>query len=284
MLSERHPAKLGYSRLDEARQPSQPTSATTDPSGLIGNWTNADPETRCLQGVRVAAQAGILSVGLDPAFGRPDETPTCPAIGYVERADASAFAAITAGGTRGGLDLRLEGNLNAGLLVLCCYKTWRDAGRSGCFSREYFSKRAASGTATGGDSLDPVEDPLFHGVDLPERLSPEALLGHWSNPDRHSRGLCDLWISPCAEDVVVSAVAHGHIVWGEATGRLYTDVVDGNAGGVAASARFDFGFVESTLQIREVKGVLVVASFARFETRAQRDPHFIREFFYRPGS
>lgn len=284
MLSERHPAKLGYSRIDEARPPGQSANATPDPYALIGNWTNAEPGTRCLRRVRVAEQAGALCVGLDPALGRLDETPSCPVVGYVERADTSAFVALTADASRGGLGLRLEGNLNGGLLVLCCYKTWRDVSRPGCFSREYFSKRAVLGTATGGDGPDPVEDPLFHGVDLPDRLSPEPLLGHWCNADRHSRGLCDVWISPCAEGVTVSAAAHGHIVWGEATGRLYADVVDGNVGGVAASARFDFGFAESTLQIREIKGVLVVASFARFETRAQRNSHFIREFFYRHRS
>ena len=82
----------------------------------------------------------------------------------------------------------------------------------------------------------------------------------------------------------MSAAAHGEITWGEATGSLYTDVVYGEVGGVAAYACFDFGFVVSSMQIREVKGVLVVASFSRFEDGAQRPPSFIREFFYRQGS
>ncbi len=282
-MSERHPAKLGYSRLDEQRLPSRSTGTTIDPSGLVGIWTNADHETCCLRGVHVEAQSGALSVGLDPAFGQPDEVPSCPAVGHVEASNATAFTAITAGCTRGGVDVRLEGNLNAGLLVLCCYKTWREASRPGCFSREYFSKRGDPRSATSGATRVAVEDPLFHGVDVPDVLTPETILGHWCNADGNSRGLRDLWISPCDEGVVVSAAAHGDIEWGEATGSLYTDVVYGNVGGVAAYARFDFGFVENSMQIRVVKGVLVVAGFSRFDDRAQREPRFIREFFYRQG-
>ncbi len=283
-MSERHPTKLGYSRLDEQRRPGRPAGTTIDPSGLVGIWTNADNETCCLRGVLVEAQSGALSVGLHPAFGQPDEVPSCPAVGHVEASDATAFTAITAGCMRGGVDVRLEGNLNAGLLVLCCYKTWREASRPGCFSREYFSKRGDPRSATSDATRVAVEDPLFHGVDVPDVLTPETILGHWCNADRHSRGLRDLWISPCEEGVVVSAAAHGDIEWGAATGSLYTDVVYGNVGGVAAYARFDFGFVKNSMQIREVKGVLVVASFSRFEDRAQREPSFIREFFYRHGS
>ncbi len=283
-MSERHPTTLGYFRLDQQHPASPPEGAAIDPSGLVGAWANADPKTCCLRGVRVAAQSAALSVGLDPAFGQPDEFPACAATGYVEAAGATAFSAIEAGCTHGGVDVRLQGNLNAGLLVLCCYKTWRDASRADCFSREYFSKRGDRRPATSDDSRASVEDPLFHGVDMPAVLTPETILGRWRNADRHARGLRDLWIAPCEEGVVVTAAAHGDIEWGEATGCLYTDVVYGKVGGVAAYARFNFGFAESSMQIREVKGVLVVASFSRFEDRAQHEPFFIREFFYRTGS
>ncbi len=282
-MSERHPTKLGYARLDEQQQPSRPAGTTIERSELVGTWTNADHETCGLRGVRVAAQSGALSVGLDPAFGQPDEFPWCPAVGHLEASDATAFIAITAGCTHGGVDLRLEGNLNAGLLVLCCYKTWCDARRPGCFSREYFSKRGDPRSATSDDTRVAVADPLFHGVDVPDVLTPETILGHWCNADRQSRGLRDLWIRPCEAGVVVSAAAHGDIERGPARASLYADVVYGTVAGVAAYARFDFGFVESSIQIREVKGVLVVASFSRFEDRAEREPCFIREFFYRHG-
>ena len=283
-MSERHPTKLGYFRLDQQYAASRPDGAAIDPSRLVGNWTNADRETCCLRGIQVEARSGGLSVYLDPACGTPDEFSCCASTGYIDSSEATVFSAFTTCCTRGGVDVRLEGNLNAGLLVLCCYKSWRDANRPGCFSREYFSKRGEPGSATGDDSRVAVEDPLFHGVEVPEVLTPENILGHWRNADRQARGLRDLRISPCEEGVVVSAAAHGDIEWGKATGRLYTDVVYGDVGGVAAYARFGFDFVESLMQIREVKGVLVVASFSRFEDQAQSNPVFTREFFYRTGS
>lgn len=280
-MSERHPTNLGYYRLDQQHVASRSEGAAIDPSGLVGNWTNADHETRCLRGVQLEARSGALSIRLDPACGEPAEFPWCAATGYIESSGATAFSAFTACCTRGGVDVRLEGNLNAGLLVLCCYKTRGDAKRPGCFSREYFSKRCEPGLAAGDDNRAAVEDPLFHGIEMPDVLTPETIVGHWRNADGHAKGLRDLWIIPCDEGVLVTAAAHGDIEWGEATGRLCTDIVYGNVGGVAGYARFDFDFVESSMQIREVKGVLVVASFSRFEDREKHHPTFVREFFYR---
>lgn len=283
-MTTRHPTELGYSRLSERTLPGRPCDPTMDPSALIGAWSNADHATLCLRGVRVDTRSGALSVNLDPVLGRPDEFPACPAEGFVDTADATAFAALTAECAHGDLDLRLEGNLNAGLLVLCCYKTWRDGSRPGCFSREYFSRQGGPSPSADVDDRVAVADPLFHGVDPPNALTAETLLGSWHNADRHALGLRALQLSPCDRGVAVAALAHGDIDWGRTTGELYADVVYGKVGSVAARARFDFGFVETSMQIRQVGGVLVVASYARFDDREQRRPSFIREFFYRDGS
>ena len=205
----------------------------------------------------------------------------CHGEGFVDAADATAFTALAAGCNHGNLDLRLEGNLNAGLLVLCCYKTWRDGSRPSCFSREYFSKQSGPWPTADVEGGSVVTDPLFHGVDVPNVLTPEPILGRWHNADRQARGLSDLSIGLDDEGIVVAATACGDIDWGQARGTLHVDIVYSKAGGVVAQARFDFGFAEVSMQIREVKGVLVTASFARFANPAQRKPTFVREFFYR---
>jgi hypothetical protein len=280
-MNDRQARTLGYSRLDERHQPKRSAAMTADPADLIGNWINADHETCCLRGVRVDRQSGALSVNLDPAFGNPKQFPSCASVGYLEGSDASAFTAMTAGCTSNGYEVRLEGNLNAGLLVLCCYKTWHEEKGGNCFSREYFAKADDAAAPGGGDTGITTEDPLFHGIDAPKRPAPGAIAGHWRNAERDSQGLNDLVIRACEGGVIVSAAAHGDIDWGDTVGRLYTDVVYGAIGGVAAQARFDFGFAECRMQIRLVGGALIVASYTRFGPEQQREPSFVREFFYR---
>ncbi|MEM7428898.1 MAG: hypothetical protein AAF441_22655 [Pseudomonadota bacterium] len=279
-MAGQNPGSIGYSRLSEQNRP-RGLAAALDASAICGTWFNADLGTPCLRSVVVTEAAGELQVDLVAAHGNPGDLPVCVGRGYIDNSGRPQFAALTATGSTGALDIRLEGNLNAGLLVLCCYTRHRDGSHPGCFSREYFTKAASPWSGYEADKNLPADQQLFHGVDLPDVPGTGSLTGRWLNADSGSDGLAELSIGSGGDGLEVQVTARGEIDWGQTTAPTYADVVYGSVGGAAASAHFQFGFAECHLQLRATKGVMVLASHTLFTPEQDRPPEFIREFFHK---
>jgi hypothetical protein len=68
--------------------------------------------------------------------------------------------------------------------------------------------------------------------------------------------------------------------WGAVTAEVFTDAAHSHRMR-AFRAIYDFGFMESLLQAKTEKGVLVIASFNRFKDGSGRASYFSREFMFR---
>jgi len=115
---------------------------------------------------------------------------------------------------------------------------------------------------------------------------PRAWLGNWVNTNNTTRGIVR----------VVLATPNGHLVmrafgagfpspcdWGEARAYPFaSDVCSTEVYGI--SAFYDFGFMETSLQMHEKQGVLVVAKWDRFKDGSGRSNRFSRDFFHRVDS
>lgn len=244
-----------------------------DPSALLGTWTNADSGTVCLNRVRIAPNGDGLAIRPGATHGSADSAPVLLALGYLGADGTDALQAVTADGH----GIRLEGNLNAGLLVLCCYSFARAPGRAGLFSREYFARTAAPlgrdtpGGETGG--------ALFHGIDPPTAPGTGALEGQWRNADSNAGVLAGLEIARDGKHLAIRARPRSGAAWRAARAEIFTDVIYGTVSGAAARARLDAGRATIDIQVRETKGVLVIAHYSRPADDAP--PRFDREFFHR---
>lgn len=240
---------------------------------LVGSWRNADRETIGLRAVQVTPTATGLAALVEPARGTAQGEP-CQVVPHFESGRLDVSTAFAGGGGLEAATVRLEANLNAGLLVLACYYTPGSAEQPACFSREYFSKTLPATTESSSLS----NQGLFRGVAAPDRLDPKALLGTWRNAQSDTSGIRDIRIRAREAGLVVSASTTDGSTWEETPGTLYTNVAYGKVHGVAARVSFDHDQGQSALQVREVKGVLVVA---RFTSTPDQPPSFVREFFFR---
>lgn len=247
-----------------------------DPSALLGTWTNADSATICLRQVRIEPGENGLTVQPLAAPGGADTAPNLPALGYLGADGTGTGRALAAEGRYGEHDIRLEGNLNAGLLVLCCYKYQGKPGRGGLFSREYFSRNSAPPQNTTDGAAD---NPLFHGIDPDAEPDTGTLLGDWRNAHSRSGVLEGLQIAGDGPDLDIRPRPRRGADWGAARAVPFTDVVYGFVSGAAARARFEAGGATVDMQVRQTKGVLVIAQYTRPADGAP--PHFDRAFFHR---
>jgi hypothetical protein len=115
------------------------------------------------------------------------------------------------------------------------------------------------------------------------RIDPGIFLGSWISTNRETQGIVRLTIRE--EDGTLLVRAFGATTpapcdWGEVRAMVFADGPD-TTRARAFTARFDFGFKETSLQAKEKKGVLVVANFNRFKDGSGRANFFSREFFHR---
>ena len=128
---------------------------------------------------------------------------------------------------------------------------------------------------------DQVDPSILHAADSP--IDPTPLLGTWLNTDRHSGGIVKVILA--ARDGALTVRAFGACDpspcdWGEVTAALFAE----NAGSRTVktlSARYDFGFMETSLQAFAKLGVMVMAIFTRFKDGSGRANYFDRQFFYK---
>ena len=128
-----------------------------------------------------------------------------------------------------------------------------------------------------------AEERLPEGVKAPGGISDlSALLGTWFNTDKNTGGLVRMTLAGTPEDFTVHAfgAASPENDWGTAPAVAYAAGV-GSPDGMAFSATYDFGFVETFLAAYTKSGILVLDTFNVFKDGSGRSNYFSREFFHR---
>lgn len=118
---------------------------------------------------------------------------------------------------------------------------------------------------------------------LHRRLDAAALAGLWVGADRHTMSVDAIDIAQ-RDGVCVLRVTGGDIGrprdWGEAEASTHAADADGTVA-IGATARYDFGFVETTLTFFAKSGILILCTFNRWKDGSARADYFTREFLYR---
>src|SRR5437764_10690708 len=114
-------------------------------------------------------------------------------------------------------------------------------------------------------------------------ISPDALLGTWTNTNEATRGIAKAMLARKGGQIALRIVATGspgQNDWGETPASVFAaDTSSSEA--MAFSAFYDFGFMETRLQGHIRQGVLIIAKFDRFKDNSGRSNYFSKEFFYR---
>jgi hypothetical protein len=108
------------------------------------------------------------------------------------------------------------------------------------------------------------------------------LIGTWLNTDRATRGIIKLVLSNREGFFIVhgfGACSPSPCDWGEVEGAVYSGGVSSREG-MAFTASYDFGFMETILAVYLKSGILVLDSFNTFKDGSGRSNYFSREFFY----
>lgn len=121
------------------------SAANLDTSTMVRSWTNTNPATQGITSVKIRAVDGKLRIAIEGAaqgtsfnWGEIE----IAAI-YAENPSSSKGMSFSAKYDFGFLETLIEGNVNAGLLVLAAFHTFRDGSdRSNYFSREFFHEVA----------------------------------------------------------------------------------------------------------------------------------------------
>jgi hypothetical protein len=113
-------------------------------------------------------------------------------------------------------------------------------------------------------------------------VDPSPLVGTWLNTDKKTRGIARLDLTQ--NNGVLKVHAFGACEpapcdWGEVQGSTFSSGVESSEG-MAFTALFDFGFMETFLAVYLKGGILVLDSFNTFRDDSGRADYFSREFFH----
>jgi hypothetical protein len=129
-----------------------------------------------------------------------------------------------------------------------------------------------------------TEEGLPEGAAAPGRISDlSALLGTWYNTDKQTGGLVRMTLAGSPGDFTVQAFGAASpepLDWGKVQAVSYAAGV-GSPAGMAFSATYDFGFVQTFLAAYTKSGILVLDTFNVFKDDSGRSNYFSREFFHR---
>jgi hypothetical protein len=128
-------------------------------------------------------------------------------------------------------------------------------------------------------------DRLEAGISAgPVPLDLTTLLGTWVNTNPESEGIVKLILAAGPAGLLVRVFGAGSpepVDWGEvAVDKLFGDGLVATRA-AAFTARFDRGFLGVHVQGNQNLGLLVVASFNRFQDGSGRSDYFAREFYHR---
>jgi len=113
-------------------------------------------------------------------------------------------------------------------------------------------------------------------------VDPSPLVGTWLNTDKRTRGIARLVLTQDGDTLKVRAFGAcdpDPCDWGEVPGAAFSSGV-GSPEGMAFTALFDFGFMETFLAVYLKGGILVLDSFNTFRDDSGRSNYFSREFFH----
>ena len=114
------------------------------------------------------------------------------------------------------------------------------------------------------------------------QVDPTPLAGTWLNTDKRTRGIARMVLT--VRDGALVVHAYGACEpelcdWGEVEGAAFSSGV-GSPDGMAFTASYDFGFMETSLAVYLKGGILVLDSFNTFKDGSSRSNYFSREFFH----
>jgi hypothetical protein len=114
------------------------------------------------------------------------------------------------------------------------------------------------------------------------QVDPSSLAGTWLNTDKKTRGIAKLALRQDDGGLKVRAFGACDPTpcdWGEVQGSAFSSGV-GSPEGMAFTALYDFGFMETFLAVYLKGGILVLDSFNSFKDDSGRSDYFSREFFH----
>jgi hypothetical protein len=258
-----------------------------DLAAFPGTWTSSDPGTRGVARLDLAVHDGELvgRIWGGGADGPVDWGTSRAEALYADAVTSRAGAGFLLRYDHGFLTSHVEANLKLGVAVLCVYQSFQDAsGRHDYFFREFLSADGGAGEMAPAPAVAEASCGLDEELGRGPGAADELLLGHWHNTNHRSRGIPEIALERRGDRVAVrvwGAGAHGLADWGETQGDLFTCVEEDGVRSAAALARYDFGFMECELQIRQNKGILAVTTFNSFRDGSGRSSYVTRELFYR---
>ena len=289
---------LSYSRQEDHvdHSFSQPSFISLD--SLLGTWINTKPDGAGIAKFEISAGDGspalrIFGFGLGSMidWGRtPVETV------YTKDAATPEPMAFQARYDLGFMEVHVQGNFSLGLMVLACLNIFKDdSGRTNYFSREFFYRKQGGkknkdevpvlqlDAKMGGLDISRIEDQSSSEMQTQDDTTIAQFVGNWITTNPNSRGIARVIVTPQEQGLLVHAFGAGQPEfhdWGIVQARVLAD------GPASTRIRafhtvYDFGFLESYLQAKTEKGVLVVATFNRFKDQSGRSSYFSREFFAR---
>lgn len=114
-------------------------------------------------------------------------------------------------------------------------------------------------------------------------VDPAPMFGTWHNTDKNTAGIVRMILGESGGRFTVHAWAAGEpdlYDWGEIDATAHAANVTSSEG-MAFSATYDFGFVETILAAYTKSGILVLDTFNTFKDGSGRSNYFTREFFHR---
>lgn len=287
---------LSYSRREDHidRSFHQPGSVSLD--SLLGTWVNTKPS-----GVGIA-KFEILTEDGSPVlrifgFGRGsmiDWGETSVETVYTKDVATLEPMAFQARYDLGFMEVHVQGNFSLGLMVLACLNIFKDgSGRANYFSREFFCRRQDGNNdetpvlpldgKVGVPAISRLEDSPDSSAQAGDDTTVAQFIGDWRTTNQNSRGIARVVIKSQGEGLLLHAYGAGEPEphdWGTVQAKVLADA-SASSRIRAFHAVYDFGFLESYLQAKTEKGVLVVATFNRFKDQSGRLSYFSREFFAR---
>src|SRR5438552_2590488 len=126
-------------------------------------------------------------------------------------------------------------------------------------------------------------EPTSTAVTVERTLDLSALVGEWCNTNDAATGIVRLVLTQTGDQIFVRVFGAGYpdpFDWGDVPVEVFAELPE-SMQATSFTSYYDLGFMSVWLQTYLAKGVLVVASFTRFQDSSGRANYFGKEFFFR---
>jgi hypothetical protein len=287
---------LSYSRQEDHIDDSLVQQGSLSLDSLLGTWVSTTPSGGGIAKFEISIEDGspvlrIFGVGHKAMI---DWGKTSVETVYTKDANTAEPMAFQAGYDLGFMEVHVQGNFSLGLMVLACLNIFKDdSGRTNYFSREFFYRRQGRkkdeapvlllNRKMGILDISRLEEQPGSEMQGRDDTTIAQFIGDWTTTNPNSRGIAKVVITSHEQGLLVHAFGAGRPElhdWGTVQAKVLADS-PASSRIRAFHAVYDFGFLESYLQAKTEKGVLVVAAFNRFKDHSGRSSYFSREFFAR---